>query len=85
MQAFVRLAQLKTWAHRHHGAMSGGSARPVLLPAGSNTLAVLVGNNKNLWDRFQAAYEHEEALQQDADPLDCYAQHCIQSAAGSLG
>ena len=56
-----------------------------LLLAGGNTLAVLVGNNKNLWHSFQAAYEHEDALQQDANPLDSYAQRCIQSAAGSLG
>lgn len=46
---------------------------------------VLVGNNKHLWSRFQAAYEQEDALQQDADPLDCYTESCIRSAAGSLG
>ena len=46
---------------------------------------MLVGNTKNLWNSFQAAYEHEDALQQEADPLDCYAERCIQSAASSLG
>lgn len=45
---------------------------------------MLVGNTKNLWNSFQAAYEHD-ALQQEADPLDCYAERCIQSAASSLG
>ncbi len=58
---------------------------PVLLRAGGNTLAVLVGNTKHLWNTFQAAYEQEDALQQDADPLDCYTERCIQSAASSLG
>ena len=57
----------------------------VLLSAGGKTLAVLVGNNKSLWSSFQAAYEQEDALQQDADPLDCYTERCIRSAAGSLG
>ena len=57
----------------------------VFVPAGHNTLAVLVGNNKHLWDRFQAAHEREDALQKDADPLDSYTERCIQSAARSLG
>ena len=56
-----------------------------LKPAGGNTLAVLVGNNKHLWDTFQAAYEKDRALQQDNHPLDSYTERCVQSAAGSLG
>ena len=53
--------------------------------AGTNTLAVLIGNNKNLWDRFQDAYEKDKGLQADEGPLDTYAERCMQSAASSLG
>lgn len=45
---------------------------------------MLVGNNKNLWDDFEAAYEKDEGLQEDADPLDAYTERCIQTAADSL-
>ncbi|CAK0784373.1 hypothetical protein CVIRNUC_007577 [Coccomyxa viridis] len=58
------------------------------LPAssrGGNTLAVLVGNTKNLWDRFRTAYGKEASLQEDEDPLDSYTQRCVQAAADSLG
>ena len=53
--------------------------------AGGNTLAVLVGNTKNLWDRFRAAYRKGSSLQEDENPLDSYTQHCVQAAADSLG
>jgi hypothetical protein len=46
---------------------------------------MLIGNNKNLWDRFQDAYEKDAGLQADEDPLDTYTELCIQSAASSLG
>jgi deferrochelatase/peroxidase EfeB len=53
--------------------------------AGANSLAVLIGNSKNLWDRFQDAYEKEKELQAIEDPLDTYTERCMQSAASSLG
>ena len=53
--------------------------------AGGNTLAVLVGNTKNLWDRFRTAYGKEASLQEDENPLDTYTQRCVQAAADSLG
>lgn len=53
--------------------------------AGANSLAVLIGNSKNLWDRFQEAYEKEKGLQANDDPLDTYTERCIQGAVSSLG
>ena len=52
---------------------------------GSKTLAVLVGNNKNLWRMFLEACQREPSLLRAEDPLDAYVEGEVQAAALATG
>lgn len=44
------------------------------------TLAVLVGNSRALWQPFVAAYRRDDALRGSPDPLDAYVEDAVETA-----
>ncbi|KNB45874.1 hypothetical protein JH06_0485 [Blastocystis sp. subtype 4] len=49
-----------------------------------NTLAVLVGNSRNIWEHFIERLAEDESLYKEDNPLDAYTKMAIQSVVAKL-
>ncbi|BDA44588.1 probable methylmalonic aciduria and homocystinuria type C protein [Coccomyxa sp. Obi] len=71
----------------YNDSVPEGVGRSIPIPSapGGRTLALLVGNNKNLWPHFLKAYNSDPSLQHSEDPLDTYVERCISAATNATG